>query len=398
MSIELKVPSAGESITEVTIVEWLKGEGSTVSVDETVALIETDKANVELPAPAAGVITKVLKPAGEVVNVGDVIGYMEAGDAAAAPKVEAKKEAKGKAKAKAPEPEPAPEKGDGVAAPPPLLTQLPGRAQEEPPAPAPKAAAPEAPAPKRAGAIDVAQHLPPRTEVTVDVSLSHRERALYEDARLAAIAELEQTDAVEQTRYHLKVFAALTHLRQLACHPRLVDPRSRVPSAKLERVLQVVEDLVAEGRRALVFSQFVKHLDLLRESLDERGVPYAYLDGATPAAQRAKVVDRFQQGDLPLFLISLKAGGTGLNLTAADTVLHLDPWWNPAVEDQATDRAHRLGQRYPVTVMRFVARDTLEALMLDMNREKRALFSELLDGTEQAGKLSAAELMALIRG
>ncbi|MCB9646636.1 MAG: 2-oxoglutarate dehydrogenase complex dihydrolipoyllysine-residue succinyltransferase [Deltaproteobacteria bacterium] len=171
MSIELKVPSAGESITEVTIVEWLKGEGSTVSVDETVALIETDKANVELPAPAAGVITKVLKPAGEVVNVGDVIGYMEAGDAAAAPKAEAKKEAKGKAKAKAPEPEPAPEKGDGVAAPPPLLTQLPGRAQEEPPAPAPKAAAPEAPAPKRAGAIDVAQHLPPAEAVRASPSV-----------------------------------------------------------------------------------------------------------------------------------------------------------------------------------------------------------------------------------
>jgi superfamily II DNA or RNA helicase len=243
----------------------------------------------------------------------------------------------------------------------------------------------------------VAQHLPPRTEVTVDVSLSHRERALYEDARLAAIADLEETDAVEQTRYHLKVFAALTRLRQLACHPRLVDPRSRVPSSKLERVVQVVEDLVAEGRRALMFSQFVQHLSLVREALDARGVPYAYLDGSTPTPQRAAAVDRFQQGGLPLFLISLKAGGTGLNLTAADTVLHLDPWWNPAVEDQATDRAHRLGQALPVTVMRFVARDTIEAMMLDMNREKRALFSELLDGTEQAGKLSAAELMALIR-
>ena len=232
----------------------------------------------------------------------------------------------------------------------------------------------------------------------MDVTLSYRERALYDDARLAAIAELDKRDVVAQTHYHLQVFSALTRLRQLACHPRLVDPRSRVPSSKLERIIQVVEDLVAEGRRALVFSQFTRHLALVREALEARGVRYVYLDGATPPSARVKAVDDFQRGDLPLFLISLKAGGTGLNLTAADTVLHLDPWWNPAVEDQATDRAHRLGQAQPVTVMRFVTRDTIEADMLDLNQDKRALVTALLEGTEATGKLSAAELIALIRG
>lgn len=243
----------------------------------------------------------------------------------------------------------------------------------------------------------VAPELPPKTEIVVDVALSNRERALYDDARLAAIAEMKNTDAVEDTRYHLKVLAALTRLRQLACHPRLVDPKSKVPSSKHERFFQIVHDLRAEGRRALVFSQFVQHLALIRAGLEARGMAYLYLDGSTPAAQRGALVDRFQAGEGDLFLVSTKAGGTGLNLTAADTVLHLDPWWNPAVEDQATDRAHRLGQDQPVTVMRLVARDTVEAQMLDLHADKRDMVADLLEGTEAVGKLSSADLMALIR-
>jgi SNF2 family DNA or RNA helicase len=245
---------------------------------------------------------------------------------------------------------------------------------------------------------EVARELPPRTDVVVDVTLSERERALYDDARLAAIAEMEKADVTEETHHHPRVLAALTRLRQLACHPRLVDPRSRVPSSKLERFLQLATDLRAEGRRALVFSQFVRHIDLVAAALEETGARFARLDGRTPPEVRARRVDAFQEGALDLFLVSLKAGGTGLNLTAADTVVLLDPWWNPAVEDQAADRAHRIGQRQPVTVLRLIARGTVEEKMLDVHAEKRDLFARLLGGAAAPGRLTTEELVALIRG
>jgi SNF2 family DNA or RNA helicase len=149
--------------------------------------------------------------------------------------------------------------------------------------------------------------------------------------------------------------------------------------------------------RALVFSQFVQHLSLLREALDKSGVTYQYLDGSTPAAKRQEAVDRFQAGEGELFLISLKAGGTGLNLTAADYVIHMDPWWNPAVEDQATDRAHRIGQQRAVTVYRLVAKDTIEQQILALHADKRELISGVLDGADRAGRMSTDELVSLIR-
>ena len=142
-------------------------------------------------------------------------------------------------------------------------------------------------------------------------------------------------------------------------------------SAKREAFLDLVRELVAEGRRALVFSQFVELLTLWRRDLDARSIAYEYLDGTT--TKRDEVVARFQDGTAPLFLISLKAGGAGLNLTAADTVIHCDPWWNPAVEDQATDRAHRIGQDKPVTVVRLVARGTIEEKILSLKAKKREL-------------------------
>ncbi|MEO1227302.1 MAG: DEAD/DEAH box helicase [Myxococcota bacterium] len=245
---------------------------------------------------------------------------------------------------------------------------------------------------------EVAPELPPRTEITVDVTLSSRERALYEDARLAAVAEIQRHPATMATNLHVRMFTALTRLRQLACHPRLVDPKSRVPSAKLERFLQIIEDLLAEGRRALVFSQFVQHLEIVREALKARGVATLWLDGASSAKARARAVDAFQDGSVPIFLVSLKAGGTGLNLTAADTVIHLDPWWNPAVEDQATDRTHRIGQTRPVTVLRLVTRDTVEPAILRMNARKRRAVAELMQGADAVGRLDAQALADLIRG
>jgi SNF2 family DNA or RNA helicase len=162
------------------------------------------------------------------------------------------------------------------------------------------------------------------------------------------------------------------------------------------RLVELLEELRDEGHRALVFSQFTSHLDLVKTELDRAGIRFLYLDGATPVRARAQLIEKFQAGEGDVFLISLKAGGTGINLTAADYVIHLDPWWNPAVEDQATDRAHRIGQSRPVTVMRLVARGTVEERILTMHAEKRALVSGVLDGTDAAAKLSTRDLLALI--
>jgi len=170
-----------------------------------------------------------------------------------------------------------------------------------------------------------------------------------------------------------------------------------VPSAKLTAFLDLVDELRASRHRALVFSQFVGHLALMRAALDARGVSYQYLDGSTPAADRERRVAAFQGGEGELFLISLRAGGTGLNLTAADYVVHLDPWWNPAVEDQASDRAHRIGQTRPVTIYRLVMQDSIEERIVALHRDKRALASELLEGADVAGRLTEEQLLELLQ-
>ena len=244
----------------------------------------------------------------------------------------------------------------------------------------------------------VLSELPPRTEITVQAVMSAEEERRYQEARLAAVAEL--SGAVEEGKagqQRMKTLAWLTKLRQLACHPRLVDPTWSKGSAKLDLFLSLVDELREGDHRALVFSQFVKHLTVIRNALDEKGITYQYLDGSTPAKERARRVDAFQAGEGELFLISLKAGGTGLNLTAADYVLHLDPWWNPAVEDQATDRAHRIGQERPVTVYRLVAKGTIEEQILEMHADKRELVSGVLEGTDTAGRVNTDELIKMIR-
>jgi superfamily II DNA or RNA helicase len=244
---------------------------------------------------------------------------------------------------------------------------------------------------------EVARELPSRTEIQVSVALSKEEWELYEDARLAAVAELDrQGKAVRDEQHRFQVLAALTRLRLLASHPRLYDGRSQVASSKLRRLLELLDELRREGHRALVFSQFTSHLALVREALDAAGYTSLYLDGATPAKQRAKLIAAFQAGEADVFLLSLKAGGTGINLTAADYVIHLDPWWNPAVEDQATDRAHRIGQTRPVTVYRLIARGTIEEQILSMHGDKRALVAGVLDGTDVAARLTTRDLLALL--
>jgi hypothetical protein len=222
---------------------------------------------------------------------------------------------------------------------------------------------------------DVLPELPPKTEVDRFVTLGRGEKRLYDALAHSLRASVAKDVEQRKGNISLSVFAALMRLRQMSCDPRLVDARfergERGFGAKRAAFLEVVRELVAEGRRALVFSQFVELLTLWRRDLDAEAIAYEYLDGST--THRDRVVARFCEGTAPLFLISLKAGGSGLNLTAADTVIHCDPWWNPAVEDQATDRAHRIGQDKPVTVVRLVARGTIEEKILSLKAKKREL-------------------------
>jgi len=243
---------------------------------------------------------------------------------------------------------------------------------------------------------EVLEELPARTDVVLKVSMSEEEAAFYEAVRLQSMDTLAEVSE-NPGENHLRILAEITRLRQAACNPRLVMGDSGIPSAKLEAFGDLVEELRATGHKALVFSQFVSHLNLIREFLDGKKIEYRYLDGSTPAKARKKEVTAFQAGQGDLFLISLKAGGTGLNLTAADYVIHMDPWWNPAVEDQASDRAHRIGQERPVTVYRLVGRGTIEEKIVKLHQEKRELADSLLEGTDMTAKVSTEDLLKLIR-
>ncbi|MCP4701886.1 MAG: DEAD/DEAH box helicase [Gammaproteobacteria bacterium] len=241
----------------------------------------------------------------------------------------------------------------------------------------------------------VLQELPPRTEILLHVELSEEERAFYEALRRQAVSRLSEIDSPAGQK-HMQILAEIMRLRRACCNARLVVPDSPLSSSKLAVFGEVVEELLENRHKALVFSQFVGHLAFLREYLDERNISYQYLDGSTPAKARKTRVDAFQAGEGDVFLISLKAGGLGLNLTAADYVIHMDPWWNPAVEDQASDRAHRIGQLRPVTIYRLVARDTIEEKIVALHHRKRDLADSLLEGSDMSGKVSAAELLQLI--
>ncbi|MBL8471803.1 MAG: DEAD/DEAH box helicase [Rhodocyclaceae bacterium] len=245
----------------------------------------------------------------------------------------------------------------------------------------------------------VLQELPPRTEQTLTIVPEAAEAAHYEALRRQALAETANSLATEsagQTRF--VILAQLTRLRRAACDPRLTSPQLGIVGAKLRAFAELATELSANGHKALVFSQFVDFLTLLREPLDQAGIAYQYLDGSTPAAERTRRVAAFQKGEGDLFLISLKAGGFGLNLTAADYVVIADPWWNPAAEDQAMGRAHRIGQQRPVTVYRLVLKASLEEHIVSLLGEKRALAEGILAEGEGAVLPSTDDLLALIRG
>ncbi|MBE9209445.1 DEAD/DEAH box helicase [Nostoc sp. LEGE 06077] len=241
----------------------------------------------------------------------------------------------------------------------------------------------------------VLEELPSRTEILLHVELSTEEKAFYEALRRQAISKLNESNA-DAGQKHLQVLAEIMKLRRACCNPSLVMPDTALSSSKLQLFGEVLDELLENRHKALVFSQFVDHLHIIRDFLEQQGIKYQYLDGSTSMAERKKSVDAFQAGDGDVFLISLKAGGTGLNLTAADYVIHTDPWWNPAVEDQASDRAHRIGQQRPVTIYRLVAKDTIEDKIVELHHRKRDLADSLLEGSDMSGKISTEALLELI--
>lgn len=243
----------------------------------------------------------------------------------------------------------------------------------------------------------VLKELPPRTEIVHRVQPDAVELAFYEALRRKAVEVLESEVPVPPEQRRFKILAAITRLRRAACNPQLISPDAPASSAKLDAFLELVTELRSNGHRALVFSQFVDHLSLLRKALDAQEISYQYLDGSTPMSDRKRRVDAFQAGEGDLFLISLRAGGFGLNLTGADYVLHMDPWWNPAVEDQASDRAHRIGQTRPVTVYRVVMAGSIEEKILALHESKRDLADQLLEGTEAPVQLSEQDLLELLK-
>jgi SNF2 family DNA or RNA helicase len=240
---------------------------------------------------------------------------------------------------------------------------------------------------------EVAPELPPRTDLVLRCELDPGERTLYEAVRAATrdevLAKLRAGGSV------LSALEALLRLRQAACHPALVPGQRAEGSSKVALLLEELESVVADGHKALVFSQWTSFLDLVEPPLRAADIAFERLDGST--VDRAGVVARFQDdAGPPVLLVSLRAGGTGLNLTAADHVFLLDPWWNPAVEDQAADRAHRIGQERPVLVYRMVAADTVEERILALQERKRALTDVALGEAARAAALTRDDLLSLL--
>lgn len=249
--------------------------------------------------------------------------------------------------------------------------------------------------------VDVAHELPPKTEAVQLLRLEGRQKALYESVRVAADEMVRR--ALRRQGFegaHIAVLDALLKLRQVCCDPWLLQGRAMprgMERAKLEWLRDMLPALIEDGRRVLVFSQFTQMLDLIAEALDASAVPYVTLTGDTAPARRGEVVGQFQRQEVPLMLISLKAGGLGLNLTAADTVVHTDPWWNPAAAQQAEDRAHRMGQEQPVTVYKLLIAGSIEERIQALQARKSALAEGVLGhDTVRSPKFTEADLQALL--
>lgn len=240
---------------------------------------------------------------------------------------------------------------------------------------------------------EVAKDLPQKTELVLYCDFGPEQRKLYDKVLAQGRKQLEEKSDFSS------IFTVLLRLRQICCHPELLPDNlgANVPSAKSELAMELLQETIDSNHKVLLFSQFTSLLNLLKDSLNKEEIPFEYLDGSTETLTRQHKVDKFNKSeDLSLFLLSLKAGGTGLNLTGADTVIIYDPWWNPAIEAQAADRSHRIGQDKPVTVLRLVARNTIEEKILTMQESKREIFNALVDNPSSNNILTLDELRNLL--
>lgn len=244
---------------------------------------------------------------------------------------------------------------------------------------------------------EVLSELPDKVEKVLCVDMTREQRTLYDAQADALRHTLQNTSDSEFLHQKLTYLSALTRLRQICCTPALYLANYAGGSGKIDACMELLQESAESGHRTLVFSQFTSMLDMLGQACEAAKLPYLYLSGKNTSEQRRDMVDTFQQGNTPVFLISLKAGGTGLNLTAADRVIHFDPWWNAAAEDQATDRTHRIGQKNTVFVTKLVCKDTVEERILTLQERKRALSSLTMDSSQMAqGSLDRDELLSLL--
>lgn len=243
---------------------------------------------------------------------------------------------------------------------------------------------------------EVLQELPAKTEQAILIEPTVEEAAFYEAVRIKAMQRINQLEQDNAGTKRFSILAEIARLRQACCHSSLADPNINLESSKIKTFLNIVRNLIENNHKALVFSQYVRYLDKIKEVLDNEKITYQYLDGATPVKARQIAVNAFQAGDSDLFLISLKAGGSGLNLSAADYVIILDPWWNPAVEEQAAARAHRIGQLRPVTVYRLIMQNSIEEKIIALHKNKKDIADDLLSGSDVSGKITEEELMQLM--
>ena len=241
---------------------------------------------------------------------------------------------------------------------------------------------------------EVIEELPDKTEINIPVELTEDELAVYEVIRRRAKKLLE--DEKSSSGVSVNTLAEITRLRQASCSAQLVEKNWTGECSKINVLSDLLQEILGGGNSVLIFSQFTSFLSMVCDALDRQHQPYLYLDGSVPVKQRDQLVQEFQHGKCPVFLISLKAGGLGLNLTGANYVIHLDPWWNPAIEQQATDRAYRIGQRQNVTVYHLISQHTIEDKILRLHQTKRNLADAMLSGTNESHKLTSKDLLEMI--
>ena len=244
---------------------------------------------------------------------------------------------------------------------------------------------------------DVLKDLPEKMEEIRYVRLGDEQQKLYDGQVLHMKEGLVGQSVEEFNKNKIKILAELTRLRQICCDPALCFENYRGKAAKLEAALELMRSAIDGGHRVLLFSQFTSMLEILQREMDEAGIAYYTITGSTPKEKRLKLVRDFNEGDTPVFLISLKAGGVGLNLTGADVVIHYDPWWNLAVQNQATDRAHRIGQQRNVTVYKLLVKHSIEEKIQNLQETKKDLAEQVIGGeTGRLGAMSREELLELL--